>query len=121
MDIPVPPLTNATPISNAIVAPAATSRIRPDPICMVSPFLDCVRYYMRQYLHREPNPPSAGADAKPQRERHDGDDLQPDRTHVSLAGERDFSAHGEREDHREQERRHLHPERRAVVALDRLG
>jgi hypothetical protein len=40
MDIPVPPLTSATPISHAIVAPVTTSRIRPDPICMLSPFLD---------------------------------------------------------------------------------
>jgi hypothetical protein len=40
MDIPVPRPTNATPISNAIVAPVTTSRIRPDPICMLSPFLD---------------------------------------------------------------------------------
>jgi hypothetical protein len=39
MDIPVPPLTSATPISHAIVAPLTTSLIRLDPICIVSPFL----------------------------------------------------------------------------------
>jgi hypothetical protein len=39
MDIPVPLLTNATPISPAIVAAVTTSLIRPDPICMLSPFL----------------------------------------------------------------------------------
>jgi hypothetical protein len=39
MDIPVPPVTNATPISHAIVAPVTTSLIRLDPICMCSPFL----------------------------------------------------------------------------------
>src|SRR5947207_15191796 len=31
-DVPVPPLTNATPKSHAIVAPATTSLIRLDPI-----------------------------------------------------------------------------------------
>jgi hypothetical protein len=39
MDIPVPPLTNATQISHAIVAPVTTSPIRRDPSCMLSPFL----------------------------------------------------------------------------------
>jgi hypothetical protein len=39
MDIAVPPLTNATQISHAIVAPATTSLIGLDPICMSSPFL----------------------------------------------------------------------------------
>jgi len=38
IDIPVPPLTNATPISHAIVAPVTTSLIPRDPICMLSPF-----------------------------------------------------------------------------------
>src|SRR2546425_9033740 len=39
VDIPVPPLTNATPISHAIVDPVTTSLIRLDPTCMLSPFL----------------------------------------------------------------------------------
>jgi hypothetical protein len=37
-DIPVPPLTRATQISHAIVAPATTSLTRLAPICMSSPF-----------------------------------------------------------------------------------
>jgi hypothetical protein len=39
VDIPVPRVTNATPISHSIVAAATASLIRFDPICMVSPFL----------------------------------------------------------------------------------
>src|SRR6476660_4998785 len=78
MDIPVPPLTNATPIAHAIAAATTTSLICLDPICMLSPS-----------SHSESNPSSAGAHGEPEHQRHDGDDLQPDRPHVPLGGERD--------------------------------
>jgi hypothetical protein len=39
VDTPTPLLTNATPISHAIVAPVTTSLIRFDPNCISSPFL----------------------------------------------------------------------------------
>src|SRR5262245_46331776 len=110
MDIPVTPLINATPANHATVAPAATSLMRLDPICMLSP---------SSFLHREPNPPSGGADTEPEQQRHDGDELQPERLDATL-GQRDFSSHREGEDHRERERCHLHPERVAVITLDRL-
>src|SRR5262245_21554676 len=119
MNIPVLPVTSATPISHAIVAPATTSLICLDPICMFSPSSSPSRRSTdwdppsartRRYLRRESNPPSAGTHGEPEHERHDGDHFQPDRPHVPLAGERDFPAHGEREDHREQHRGHLHPE-----------
>jgi hypothetical protein len=42
VDTPAPLLTNATPISHAIVAPVTTSLIRPDPIRMLSPFLGVI-------------------------------------------------------------------------------
>src|SRR3954451_6257733 len=74
MDIPVPALTNATPISHTIAAPATTSRIRLDPICMLSPSSSASS--QRHYLRGESNPPSAGADAQPEHERHDGHDFQ---------------------------------------------
>src|SRR5262245_12000425 len=130
MEVPVPPVIKATPLSHAIVAPATTSLIRRRPICMLSPSSsasyraadrDPPSARTRQHLRREPNPAAAGADAEPEHERDDGDHLQPHRPHLPLAGERDSPPHREREDHREQQRRHLHPERRAVVALDRFG
>jgi hypothetical protein len=42
VDTPTPLLTNATPISHAIVAPVTTSLIRLDPTCMLSPFLGLI-------------------------------------------------------------------------------
>src|SRR5215510_10581773 len=98
--MPGPPLINATPISHAIVAPATTSLMCLDPICMLSPSSSASahstdwnppeRARSRQYLRRESNPPSARAHAEPEPERHDGDHLQPDGPDVPLAGERDF-------------------------------
>ena len=42
VDTPTPLLTNATPISHAIVAPVTTSLSSLDPICMLSPFLGLI-------------------------------------------------------------------------------
>src|SRR5436309_6282682 len=68
----------------------------------------------------EPDPAPSCPDTKPERERHQGDQLVPDRVNARFVGEGDLPPDREAERNRQRERRDLHPERRAVIALHRL-